>query len=99
VQQNVPEINLIAQEEIVCHSCRQSVLFVLDTEDGKQLCKTCFKDVEPQYTAFIADFSDVLEMLHFLKESRMSLEDMYEIYGNGQLELDARNTETGEVSG
>jgi hypothetical protein len=84
--QTVPDINLIAHEgDVICDTCGQEAKFLIGPEpinDGLNRCKTCFEPHWPQYKDALTDFSDLLELILEMQARNMSLDAMYELYGN-----------------
>ena len=90
MDQRVPEFGLVEHEgPMVCDFCHEEVAFLVgvsqdDTVLGKNHCKDCFKKKRPEYTDSIADFAELLDMFLELKAQKMTVEDMYELYGEGE---------------
>jgi hypothetical protein len=84
--QTVPDINLIPHEgDVICDECGQEAEFLIGPEpmnDGKNRCKTCFEPHWPQYKDAVTDFSDLLDLMLEMQARNMSLDAMYELYGN-----------------
>ena len=84
--QKVPDINLIAHEgAVICDECGQEVAFLIGPEpmnDGKNRCKECFAPHWPQYKDAVTDFSDLIDLMLEMQGRNMSLDMMYELYGN-----------------
>ncbi len=87
MDQRVPEFGLVEHEgPMVCDFCHEEVTFLVgvsqdDTELGKNHCKECFNKRRPEYTDSIADFAELLDMFLEMKARCMTIEEMYELYG------------------
>ncbi|MCH7752896.1 MAG: hypothetical protein IH898_12190 [Planctomycetes bacterium] len=90
MDQRVPDFDLVSHDgPMVCDFCHEEVSFLVgitQTEtalDGNH-CKKCFHKKRPEFTDSIADFADLLDMFLELKAQKMTVEDMYELYGEGE---------------
>jgi len=73
---------------MVCDICQEEATFLVgvtqdDTESSNH-CKNCFNKVRPEYTDSIADFAELLDTFLEMKAQKMTTEDMYELYGDGE---------------
>ena len=86
--QRVPELNIIPHdgEEVICEECGESVTFLIEGMQNK--CKSCFGDERPEYSDAIADFAELLDLLHEMKERMMSQEEMHELYGKEETDTE-----------
>lgn len=88
--QKVPDINLIAhEEEFVCGVCEEEVetLFGPDpVNDGKYRCATCMAAIRPDFSDAVADVSEIVDLILKMQSRMMSLDSMYELYGNPEEE-------------
>ena len=87
MEQQVPDFGLVEHEgPMVCDICHEEVTFLVGisqaTDIKKNHCKSCFHARRPEFTDAIADFADLLDMFLELKAQKMTLEEMYELYGD-----------------
>jgi hypothetical protein len=88
MEQRVPEFGLVEHEgPMVCDICHEEVTFLVgvsqeDTESSNH-CKNCFNKVRPEFTNSIADFAELLDTFLEMKAQQMTVEEMYELYGEG----------------
>jgi hypothetical protein len=86
----VPDFTLVLDADaarhgrIKCDECSRESDFTVGGEkfDGKFYCKECFATVRPEYTEALVDFSELVDLMIEIKNSRMSLEEMHELYGS-----------------
>ena len=89
MDQRVPEFGLVGHNgPMVCDICQEEATFLVgvtqdDTESSNH-CKNCFNKVRPEYTDSIADFAELLDTFLEMKAQKMTTEDMYELYGDGE---------------
>lgn len=89
MDQRVPEFGLVEHDgPMVCDICHEEVTFLVgisqtETDIGKNHCKECFRAKRPEYTDSIADFAELLDMFLEMKARCMTIEEMYELYGEG----------------
>jgi hypothetical protein len=89
MQQRVPEFGLVEHEgPMVCDICHEEVTFLVgvsqtETDIGKNHCKECFSTARPEFTDSIADFAELLDTFLEMKAQQMTIEEMYELYGEG----------------
>ena len=71
---------------MVCDICHEEVTFLVGVSQAisKNHCKKCFDVRRPEFTDAIADFADLLDMFLEMKAKCMTLEEMYELYGEGE---------------
>ena len=74
---------------VICGSCHEEKEFLLGvSQDSFQrpdvfYCRDCFSREEPEHaTEIIADFEELLQLLKEEQDKRMTLEEMYELYGD-----------------
>ncbi len=74
---------------MVCDTCHEEKEFLLGvSQDAFQrpdvfYCKECFQKEEPDYaTEVIADFEELLQLIEEEKAKNMTLDEMYELYGD-----------------
>ena len=90
MDQRVPEFGLIEHKgPMVCDFCQEEVTFLVgvsqdDTDAGKNHCRKCFNKKRPEFTDSIADFAELLDTFLEMKAQQMTIEDMYELYGDGE---------------
>lgn len=89
MDQRVPDFGFVEHEGLmVCDFCHEEVTFLVgvsqDDKESSNHCKNCFNKVRPEYTDSIADFAELLDMFLELKAQKMTTEDMYELYGEGE---------------
>ncbi len=88
MDQQVPDFGLVEHDgPMVCDICHEEVTFLvgisqIETNRCKNHCKDCFDKKRPEYTDAIADFSDLLDMFLEMKARCMTIEEMYELYGD-----------------
>jgi transcription elongation factor Elf1 len=90
MDQQVPDFDLVTHDgPMVCDFCHEEVTFLVgitQTEtalDGNH-CKKCFRKHSPEFTDSITDFAELLDMFLEMKAQKMTVEDMYELYGEGE---------------
>ena len=89
MDQRVPEFGLVGHNgPMVCDICHEEVTFLVgvsqtETDAGKNHCKECFHAKRPEFTDAVADFAELLDMFLELKAQQMTIEEMYELYGEG----------------
>jgi hypothetical protein len=89
MDQRVPDFNLVSHDgPMVCDICHEEVTFLVgvsqsETDSGKNRCRECFHARCPEFTDAVADFADLLDMFLEMKAQQMTIEEMYELYGDG----------------
>ena len=89
MRQLVPEFGLAEHVgPLVCDICHEEATFLVgvsqtETDIGKNHCKKCFNAKRPEYADAVADFADLLDMFLEMKSRQMTIEEMYELYGDG----------------
>jgi hypothetical protein len=89
MEQRVPEFGLVEHEgPMVCDICHEEVTFLVgisqtETDLDGNHCKECFHKKRPEFTNSIADFAELLDTFLEMKAQQMTVEEMYELYGDG----------------
>ncbi len=102
MNQRIPEFDLISHDgPMVCDFCHEKVTFLVGISqtatnlDGNH-CRDCFHKKKPEFTDAITDFSELLDLLVEIKSRSMSLDEMYELYGNDEPEPEEEEENTEE---
>jgi hypothetical protein len=102
MDQRVPEFNLVSHDgDMVCDFCHEEATFLVgvaqgDTDSNKNHCKECFNKKRPEYADSLIDFSEVIDMFLEMQAQKMTTEEMYELYGDGE-ELPVAEEEEGNI--
>ncbi len=89
MDQRVPEFGFVEHEgPMVCDICGEEVTFLVgisqtETDLDGNHCKECFHKKRPEFTDSLADFAELLDTFLEMKAQQMTIEDMYELYGEG----------------
>ena len=90
MSQRVPDFDLVEHKgPMVCDFCHEEVAFLVgitqtETDLDGNHCKDCFYKKKPEFSDAIADFADLLEIIIEMKARNMTLDEMYELYGNDE---------------